>query len=76
MKVVSRSQVGLLTCLCHIGAFPGGFPPVAIKPIGYYMRLTAAGTVPDSHRFPHLRTAEAFTCVADTPLRTAKLRNK
>lgn len=67
MKVVSRSQVGLLTCLCRIGAFPGGFPPVAIKPIGYYMRLTAAGTVPDSHRFPHLRTAEAFTCASGTP---------
>ena len=26
MKVVSRSQVGLLTCLCRIGAFPGLIP--------------------------------------------------
>ncbi len=66
MKVVSWSQVGLLTCLCRIGAFPG-LSPVAIKPIGYYMRLTAAGTVPDSHRFPHLSTAEAFTCASGTP---------
>lgn len=67
MKVVSWSQVGLLTCLCRIGAFPGLTPPVAIEPIGHYMRLTAAGTVPDSHRFPHLSTAEAFTCASGTP---------
>ena len=49
------SQVGLLTYLCRIGAFPRSVAPSGLsRPIGYCVRLTAAGTVPDSHRFPHL----------------------